>query len=846
MDLHDQKVSAKGLKYVQWLVHNQKVILLFILLLSLGGVFFASKLYLKPSFSALLPEKLPSVKQLNKVIAEAGGTGLLLVGIESPSFQANRDFSDKLVAEIKKLDDGRIRDIEHHFKETRKYVERFGLFYLRVEDLSKLRDRLKKEILEKAEKKKDGAFADFLGLEEDVEKKEADKPTEPEVESANELSATLDPGIQRILEYPKDYLASSDGKLVVVGLRTAGSSLALGESKKLVADVRAIIDQLDPLKFNKEMTVNFAGNVQRSIDEVETVRRDIVDTAVLLVVLTLTLLYIFFQSLSLVGLLTFNLIVGLAWTLGFAQLSVGYLNTLTAFLSSLVVGTGINYSCILISRFLEEKRAGFGTRDALAQTIGSCFLPTLVGSGTTAVSFLALFLADNKGFSEFALIGGFGITFCWITAFTLLPILIWHLDRRINLVGKNLSNAHRIGVWVSNFGASVMKHSTVVIVLLAISTVASVVIGVKFLEDPFEYDFRKLGNSVSLSKQGASFLHNRIQTEVYRTSMIPAVVLFDNVDQSRHFCEVVSDKVNAVPKEERNFQGCLSMHKLLPPAAALQDETPYKVKLRNEVRELMGSKWLKYSDSKLAEIMLNIHKNSENYAPTENDLPDQLKRRFKNLKGQDAALGMVYSDNSKPLEDGKNLLAYTQMFGQISMPGELGEVRASGENFVLADLLRSIKIDGPKTTVVSLIGVLLLCAFLGGGLRGGVLMGTCVILATVWLLGIQSIIEMKFNFLNFIAYPLTFGIGVDYSINIFQRYREQGFKDFKFALQTTGVAVILCSLTTILGYLTLFEASNQALKSFAKVALIGELTSLVAAFVFLPALLSFIGRKNLK
>ena len=55
-------------------------------------------------------------------------------------------------------------------------------------------------------------------------------------------------------------------------------------------------------------------------------------------------------------------------------------------------------------------------------------------------------------------------------------------------------------------------------------------------------------------------------------------------------------------------------------------------------------------------------------------------------------------------------------------------------------------------------------------------------------------------------------------------------------LRTTGGAVALCSLTTIIGYFTLIIAKNQALVSFGWIAIIGEITCLTAALLFMPVL----------
>jgi len=48
--------------------------------------------------------------------------------------------------------------------------------------------------------------------------------------------------------------------------------------------------------------------------------------------------------------------------------------------------------------------------------------------------------------------------------------------------------------------------------------------------------------------------------------------------------------------------------------------------------------------------------------------------------------------------------------------------------------------------------------------------------------------------------------------------------------------VALCSTTTIIGYSSLFMASNGALRSFGKLADLGEVGCLLAALLFVPSM----------
>ena len=125
------------------------------------------------------------------------------------------------------------------------------------------------------------------------------------------------------------------------------------------------------------------------------------------------------------------------------------------------------------------------------------------------------------------------------------------------------------------------------------------------------------------------------------------------------------------------------------------------------------------------------------------------------------------------------------------------------------------------------------------------------------MLGATLASGMKINYINFVAFPITFGIGVDYAVNIMARYRQEladltgssapspvrastaamRFEAIRRAVHTTGPAVALCSLTTILGYSSLLIAKNRALSSFGAVAVSGEVSCLSTAVAVLPAAL---------
>jgi predicted RND superfamily exporter protein len=153
-----------------------------------------------------------------------------------------------------------------------------------------------------------------------------------------------------------------------------------------------------------------------------------------------------------------------------------------------------------------------------------------------------------------------------------------------------------------------------------------------------------------------------------------------------------------------------------------------------------------------------------------------------------------------------------------------------------ADIIEAIRRDGLVATLAAfgLVLAVVIAIFRQGRATLYVVGSLC--LGVLWLVALTIATGVKLNFANFIAFPITFGIGVDYSVNVVSRYlQDRG--DVTQAIRSTGGAVGLCSLTTIIGYSSLLLAENRALFSFGVIAVLGEIACLVTAVLVLPALL---------
>ena len=171
----------------------------------------------------------------------------------------------------------------------------------------------------------------------------------------------------------------------------------------------------------------------------------------------------------------------------------------------------------------------------------------------------------------------------------------------------------------------------------------------------------------------------------------------------------------------------------------------------------------------------------------------------------------------------------------------------AGRAPVFADMVEVVFQDGPRAVAASLLATTLLLLLTFRRLRDRLATLLALLLGILWMAGTMALAGMKLNFLNFVAFPITFGNGADYGVNVVRRVSlEEGTgqdarpadrrrEAIRVAVQQSGGAVVLCSLTTIIGYSSLYVSANQALNSFGAAMAISELTCLCSAVLTIPA-----------
>jgi predicted RND superfamily exporter protein len=170
-------------------------------------------------------------------------------------------------------------------------------------------------------------------------------------------------------------------------------------------------------------------------------------------------------------------------------------------------------------------------------------------------------------------------------------------------------------------------------------------------------------------------------------------------------------------------------------------------------------------------------------------------------------------------------------------------VQTASRATIFAEMIRSMERDGPRATALSFFAVAVVVFIATHTRKGAVAVLGSLLMGVTVLLGGAAWLGERLHYVNFIALPITFGIGCEYPFNVYDRSRLLG-GDVSAAVRRVGGAVALCSYTTVVGYGSLLFADFQALQSFGRLAMSGEIACLAGALLVLPALLHLVAGVN--
>lgn len=169
---------------------------------------------------------------------------------------------------------------------------------------------------------------------------------------------------------------------------------------------------------------------------------------------------------------------------------------------------------------------------------------------------------------------------------------------------------------------------------------------------------------------------------------------------------------------------------------------------------------------------------------------------------------------------------------------ELMEIspRATGLPPVFLRLMELFGEEGIKATALALVIIFLVLLIDFRSPKKALLAIMPLSAGALWMLGVMEMTGLQLTMVNIMAIPLIIGIGVDDGIHVIHRYDIEGFHQHTTVFSSTGRAIFLTSLTTMLGFGSLTFATYRGLGSMGNAMFIGVGTCFLATVIALPAL----------
>jgi predicted RND superfamily exporter protein len=801
---------------------------------------YARKLEVRSDVMELLPRDSPGFQSFEHRLKRIGGRATITIVAESPDRKANEHFIDtasvalqKVVDERRRCTTGcgpdRIAFIESSTKEMRAFFEDNKWLYVDIKELEEADTTLDHQIALQSgmvdDLESDTKPDDSLGMEKYRERWKA---------KANERD-----------DFPTGYFASPDGTRIAMWVVSNGAGMGGSEDEALLEQVTKLLDGLQPASFHPAMKVGLGGDIANAKAEKDSLVSEAIVATSIAAVLILAGVVWFYGSLWAIPLVFFPPIFGIGCAYAFATAKYGFVNSSGAFLGAIILGNGVNYPIVLYSRYKEFRARGMTPDVARREAVWNAFRAELVGASVASIAYGSLTVTRFRGFSQFGIIGFFGMLLVWISMIPCLPALVVLVERlQARLPAFMRESPARVaddgsrGVVSRAVGNATARWPRLIIGLAAVLTIVAAWKLPAFLRDPWEYDFDKLGSKGARTTGAFQWSEKANAILEGRKSIDGAVVLADRADQ------VPLVKARILANDAADPKG-----QLLDEITTIQDYLPglppeqlVKLEVLTRIRERITPSVLSRMKESEAQNLREITPPERLRVLGPTDLPAFLLRRFQE---RDGTIGTPFYIRFKPgvsRNDGHNLLRIAATIDGIVLPDGT-RVDTASRSTVFAEMIRSLERDGPLATGVSFVAVVLVVLLATASRRGAFAVVLSLLLGVTWTVGLASLLGMHLNFLNFIALPITFGIGSEYPFNIYDRSRLLG-GDITSAVKLHLGAVTLCSFTTVIGYGSLLFADNQALQSFGKLSIMGEMACVIAALLFLPALLHVLSSRR--
>jgi predicted exporter len=795
------------LRYIEWVDIRPGRAALLLLLVCVVPVILTVQFFgdIRAGLTDLLPSNAPIVGAMNQISARLGAQSRLNVIAQSPNADANRRFIRQLGERLEAKHIPEAKLIQTGCREECAWVREHALLLMPAEKFD--------PVITEAEEALKHAKAQANPLYVDLD----DKPDE----SWTKLDDKLEAEAKANDRFPNGFFELPDGSRVVAMISLRGSEAELEPSANLLAAVKAEVEAIRG-QYPPQMIVAYNSDVANVVEEHDAILADLSLSSLIVFALVGGVILLYFRSVRGLMAVLFALAPGLIFTFAIGRLTVHHLNSNTAFLGSIIAGNGINYPLMFLA-YYRARLPGEARPLAIYRAGHQAFLGTLGAALTASAAYGGLSSSTFRGFSQFGWIGGVGMITVWVFTFVAMPIAI----ALINPPRRGEQSGGTQSMLLAFFANR--RLSAVAATAFALAALTGGALGVRYASRHglYEMDLRALRNRDSLRSGSASW--DTKVSEVFGVWLSPVAALV--TDPAHREVAATALRQRLVDGPDHVAERVQTIEQFAPPLEEQQRRIArlqkFSQSLAHVPRSQIPERARPYLDLWLAPKALQV--------VTLADVPKALQSGFAEVSGRVDQMIAVFPAIKIDYNDARNVIRFDQQLNAITLPPD---AIVGGAFLFMAEIVRTIIEQAPRIVlVVSLLVALVLAPFFLRRPARVLLVVTTV--ASVALLAQATMLAfgVQLNMLNFAAVPITIGVGADYVVNLLGAMDALKL-DARRACARMGGAIFLCSLTTVIGYVSLLLAQSGALRTFGWAAVFGEVMAVTTVLLVLPVVLA--------
>ncbi len=224
----------------------------------------------------------------------------------------------------------------------------------------------------------------------------------------------------------------------------------------------------------------------------------------------------------------------------------------------------------------------------------------------------------------------------------------------------------------------------------------------------------------------------------------------------------------------------------------------------------------------------NLQKMANTEIVTLDNLPETIRNRYVNPKNDDLLINVYPKGN---IWEKRILHNFNEQTAKVTP-------RITGLPAIVELLLQLMQDKGRLAIGFGLAAIALFLLLDFRSLNYTFLAMLSLAVGGTWMLGLMAAAGMKLSMMSFMGLPLIVGIGIDDGVHMLHRYHIEGPGKIPQMLRYTGRAILLTSLTTMIGFGSMGLASHPGIAALGATLFFGVGACFLSSAFVLPSLLS--------